>query len=138
MPTKSKATAQNAIAMLKSDHQKVKGLFAQFEKAKDSKSKQKVVDEALMELKIHATIEEELFYPAVRQEIDDEEGMMEEADEEHHVAKILIAELEKMKGDEDYWEAKFTVLSESVRHHIKEEEGKMLPEARKRTLTSQS
>jgi hypothetical protein len=84
-----------------------------------------------MALKVHATIEEELFYPAVRQEIEDEDGIMDEADEEHHVAKVLIAELEKMRGDEDHWEAKFKVLAESVRHHIKEEEGKMFKEARK-------
>src|SRR4029434_9521529 len=86
---------------------------------------------ALMALKVHATIEEELFYPAVRQNIEDEEGIMDEADEEHHVAKVLIAELEKMTGDEDHWEAKFKVLAESVRHHIKEEEGKVFKEAKK-------
>src|ERR1700722_13675154 len=121
----------DAIAMLKADHEKVKKLFDQFEKTEDKKAKKKIVEEALTELKIHATIEESLFYPAVRQEIDDEEGIMEEADEEHHVAKVLIAELDKMTGNEDHWEAKFTVLSENIRHHIKEEESDMLPEARK-------
>ena len=63
--------------------------------------------------------------------MDDEERIMDEADEEHHVAKVLIAELEKMEGDEDHWEAKFTVLAESIRHHIKEEEGTMFKEAKK-------
>src|SRR5262249_24372371 len=77
------------------------------------------------------SIEEQLFYPAVRQQIEDEEGLMDEADEEHHVAKVLIAELEKMQGDEEHWEAKFKVRAESVRHHIKEEEGKMFKEAKK-------
>jgi hypothetical protein len=72
-----------------------------------------------------------LFYPAVRQEIDDTDGLMDEADEEHHVAKVLIAELEAMTGEEDHWEAKFTVLAENVRHHIKEEEGDMFSEAKK-------
>jgi phosphoglycolate phosphatase-like HAD superfamily hydrolase len=76
-------------------------------------------------------VEEELFYPAVRQKIEDEEGIMDEADEEHHVAKVLIAELEKMTGDEAHWDAKFKVLAESVRHHIKEEEGKVFKEAKK-------
>jgi hemerythrin-like domain-containing protein len=131
MPTKRKTTAQNAIAMLKSDHQTVKELFDKFEETSNSSAKSKIVAQALMELKIHATVEEELFYPALRQEIDDEEGIMDEADEEHHVAKVLIAELETMTGDEDHWEAKFTVLAESVRHHIKEEEGNMFPEAKK-------
>src|ERR1051326_4700632 len=129
MPTKEKTT--NAIALLKEDHEKVKELFEKFEETNGSATKAKIVANAVMELKIHATIEEQLFYPAVRQQIEDEEGLMDEADEEHHVAKVLIAELEKMRGDEDHWEAKFKVLAESVQHHIKEEEGKMLD--RKRT-----
>jgi hypothetical protein len=128
MPTKDKTT--NAIAMLKEDHEKVKDLFEKFEEANGSSRKSKIVSEALMELKIHATVEEELFYPALRQQIEDDD-IMDEADEEHHVAKILIAELEEMSGDEDHWEAKFLVLAESVRHHIKEEEGTMFKEARK-------
>jgi hypothetical protein len=120
----------NAITMLKDDHKKVKDLFEKFETTDGSPTKAKIVAEALMELKVHAAIEEELFYPAVRQQIEDEEGLMDEADEEHHVAKVLIAELEKMEGDEGHWEAKFKVLAESVRHHIKEEEGKMFKQAR--------
>ena len=128
MPKKDKTT--NAIAMLKEDHEKVKGLFEKFEETNGSATKAKIVAETLTELKVHATVEEELFYPAVRQKIEDEEGLMDEADEEHHVAKVLIAELEKMRGDEDHWEAKFTVLAENIRHHIKEEEGKMFKEAR--------
>ena len=129
MPTKGKTT--KAIAMLKEDHATVKDLFEKFERTNGSATKAKIVSEALMALKIHAAIEEELFYPAVRQNIEDEEGIMDEADEEHHVAKVLIAELENMKGDEDHWDAKFKVLAESVRHHIKEEEGKMFKQARK-------
>jgi hemerythrin HHE cation binding domain-containing protein len=129
MPTKDKTT--NAIAMLKEDHEKVKGLFERFEETNGSATKAKIVSEALMALKVHATVEEELFYPAMRQNIEDDEGIMDEADEEHHVAKVLIAELEKMTGDEDHWDAKFKVLAESVRHHIKEEEGKMFKEAKK-------
>jgi len=129
MPTKDKTT--NAIAMLKEDHQKVKELFERFEETNGSATKAKIVSEVLMALKVHATVEEELFYPALRQNIEDEEGIMDEADEEHHVAKVLIAELEKMTGDEDHWDAKFKVLAESVRHHIKEEEGKMFKEAKK-------
>jgi len=129
MPKKDKTT--NAITMLKEDHQKVKDLFDKFEETNGSAMKAKLVSEALTELKVHATVEEELFYPAVRQQMEDEEGLMEEADEEHHVAKVLIAELEQMTGDEEHWEAKFKVLAESVRHHIKEEEGKMFKEAKK-------
>jgi hemerythrin superfamily protein len=131
MPTGSRTKPENAIAMLKSDHQKVKELFDKFEESKNSASQAKIATEAIQELKVHATVEEELFYPAVRQQIDDEDGIMPEADEEHHVAKVLIAELENMTGDEEHWEAKFLVLAESVRHHIKEEEGQMFPKARK-------
>jgi len=132
MPTKDKTTS--AIAMLKEDHENVKDLFDKFEETNGSATKAKIVSEAVTQLKIHATIEEELFYPSVRQEIEDEEGIMDEADEEHHVAKVLIAELEKMTGDEEHWEAKFKVLAESVRHHIKEEEGKMFKEAKKTNI----
>jgi len=134
MATARKATAQNAMAMLKEDHQKVKDLFEKFENSKSSGAKAKIVAEALSELKVHATVEEALFYPALRQKIEDEEGIMDEADEEHHVAKVLIAELEKMRGDEDHWEAKFTVLAESIRHHIKEEEGDMFSKAKKSNI----
>ena len=129
MPT-GKTKTENAMAILKSDNQKVKELFEKFEKSKNSTSQAKIAATAIEELKVHAAIEEELFYPAVRQQIDNE-NMMHEADEEHHVAKLLIAELENMTGDEDHWEAKFLVLAESVRHHIKEEEREMFPAAKK-------
>jgi hemerythrin-like domain-containing protein len=131
MPTGSRTKPENAIAMLRNDHQKVKELFDKFEESKNSASQAKIAADAVQELKVHATVEEELFYPAVRQQIDDEDGIMPEADEEHHVAKVLIAELENMTGDEEHWEAKFMVLAESVRHHIKEEEREMFPKARK-------
>lgn len=129
MPKQTKT--QTALTMLKEDHQGVKDLFSKFEKSDNRKEKQRIVAEALMELKLHASVEEEFFYPALRQYIDDEQGLLDEADEEHHVAKILIAELEQMNGDEGHWEAKFKVLAESVRHHIKEEEGEIFPQARK-------
>lgn len=128
--TKSKSST-NAITSLKADHQKVKGLFDEFEKANDRVTKMTIVSEGLEELSLHATLEEEIFYPAVRQAIDDEDGVMNEADEEHHVAKILIAELEEMDGNESHYDAKFTVLAENVRHHIKEEEENMFPNAQK-------
>jgi hypothetical protein len=118
----------DAIAMLKRDHDNVKELFDQFEKAERKAEKHKIVKQALEELRIHSTLEEELFYPAIREEL--KNGVMNEADEEHHVAKVLIAELDAMNEDNDHYNAKFTVLAESVRHHIKEEEGEMLPKAR--------
>lgn len=117
-----------AVSLLKKDHARVKQLFDRFEAAKGKLSKKKIAREALTELKVHAAIEEELFYPAVRKSIGKE--IMNEADEEHHVAKLLIAELESMKGSESHFDAKFMVLAENVRHHIKEEENEMLPKAK--------
>ncbi len=116
-----------AIALLKGDHAKVKDLFDRFAKAKSRPAKVKIVREALIELKVHAAIEEELFYPAVRKPVGKE--IMNEADEEHHVAKLLIAELDVMDGTESHFDAKFHVLAENVRHHIEEEEDEMLPKA---------
>src|SRR4051812_3226281 len=116
-----------ATALLKEDHERVKALFNAFEAAKGRAKRLKIVREALAELKVHAALEEELFYPAVRKPVGKE--IMNEADEEHHVAKLLIAELDGMDGSESHFDAKFMVLAENVRHHIKEEENEMLPKA---------
>jgi hypothetical protein len=116
----------NAINILKQDHDKVKDLFDRFETA-DRREKKKIAEETIHELKIHAAIEEGIFYPTVRGQV--ERDLMNEANEEHHVAKVLIAELERMDGTEEHFDAKYTVLSESIRHHIREEEGHMFPMA---------
>lgn len=120
--------SNDAIDLLKRDHNTVKELFDQFEKAEGRAARRKIVTQAVQELKLHAAIEEDIFYPTVRKQVGGE--IMNEADEEHHVAKVLIAELDEMDGKEDHYDAKFMVLAESVRHHIKEEEGEMLPKAR--------
>jgi hemerythrin-like domain-containing protein len=121
-------TTNPALALLKKDHDTVKHLFDKFENAEGRPAKKKIVNQALAELKVHAPIEEELFYPAVRKPVG--KDIMNEADEEHHVAKVLIAELEGMDGREDHYDAKFTVLAENVRHHIKEEENEVFPKAK--------
>ena len=118
----------HAIAILKKDHDTVKGLFEEFEKAETPARRTKIVDQALTELKIHAILEEEIFYPTVRAHVGPD--IMNEADEEHHVAKVLIAELDTIDAKNDHRDAKFTVLAESVRHHIREEENEMLPKAK--------
>jgi hypothetical protein len=118
----------HAIAILKKDHDAVKELFDKFEKAEKTAVKEKIIDQAVTALKLHAVLEEELFYPAVRAHVGSE--VMNEADEEHHVAKVLIAELDSPFGKNDHRDAKFTVLAESVRHHINEEENQMLPKAK--------
>jgi len=119
---------KHAISILKKDHETVKDLFEKFEKAESSSEKESIIGRAVAELKMHAVIEEEIFYPTVRKHVGAD--IMNEADEEHHVAKVLIAELDLNRGGGDYREAKFTVLAESVRHHIKEEENEMLPKAK--------
>ncbi len=118
----------HAIAILMKDHDTVKDLFDRFEKSESPAEKEKIIAQALTELKIHAVIEEEIFYPAVRKHVG--KDLMNEADEEHHVARVLIAELDRDGRSNDHRDAKFTVLSENVRHHIKEEEGEMLPKAK--------
>jgi hypothetical protein len=119
---------KHAISILMKDHDTVKELFDRFEKSESTAEKEKIIAEALTELQIHAVIEEEIFYPAVRKHVG--KDLMNEADEEHHVARILIAELDRGGRGNDHRDAKFTVLAESVRHHIKEEEGEMLPKAK--------
>jgi hypothetical protein len=118
----------HAISILKKDHETVKELFDKFEKSDAMAEKERIIQKAVMELKIHATIEEEIFYPTVCRELG--EDIMNEADEEHHVARLLIAELDAKGGGGIHRNTKFTVLAESVRHHIKEEENEMLPKAK--------
>jgi hypothetical protein len=118
----------HAIAIILKDHDKVKDLFEQFEKAETAAQREKIVTAAVTELKIHAVIEEEIFYPTVRKHVG--KDLMNEADEEHHVARVLIAELDATGRENDHRDAKFKVLAESVRHHIKEEENEVLPKAK--------
>ena len=136
--TKSAPKGRNdetdAIALLTADHRTVKELFKQFEKL----TKQDGVDEEKAELvlricnelTVHAQIEEEIFYPAVREAIDDDD-LMDEADIEHASAKDLIAQLEDLEPGDDHYDARVTVLGEYVDHHVKEEEGEMFSKARK-------
>jgi len=116
----------NPISMLKEDHKNVKKLFDQFENADDKATQMDVARTAISELKVHAAIEEEIFYPAVKSMVDDEE-IMSEAMEEHHVVHLLIDELEQGDLEPEVFHAKFMVLAENVRHHIREEEGEMMP-----------
>src|SRR5258706_4376280 len=116
----------DALEMLREDHRKVQEMFEQFERSEDPQAKQQICAEALTALKVHAALEEELFYPAVR-EVSDDEEKVDEALEEHHVAKLLASELEEMDAGDDHFDAKFKVLAESVKHHIEEEESEIIP-----------
>jgi len=122
---------QDAIALLKADHRQVEDWFSQFEKARDANRKQKLATQICNALKVHTTIEEEIFYPAFL-EATDETDLHHEAAVEHNGAKKLIAEIEESSPDDDYFDAKVTVLSEMIKHHVKEEEqpGGMFAKAR--------
>ena len=110
----------DAIAMLKADHRKVEEIFEQFEKATSKAKKQQLAKQACLELKVHTVIEEEIFYPACRGQI--EEDLLNEAYVEHDSAKQLINEIEAGGPEEDFYDAKVKVLSEMIEHHVKEEE----------------
>jgi hypothetical protein len=113
----------DAIALLKADHRKVEGLFEKFEHTKDDARKKTLVQEICTELCVHATIEEEVFYPACKGEIK-EEDMLDEAYVEHDGAKVLISELLKSDPGNEFYDAKVKVLSEMIKHHVKEEEAR--------------
>jgi hemerythrin superfamily protein len=132
---KSKAKATGAIEVLKEQHDKVKKAFKEFEKLdrEDTATQQQLVQATCEDLKLHTTLEEELFYPAAREAIDDED-IMNEAQVEHETAKMLIEQLENMGPDDPNFHATFTVLGEYVMHHVKEEEGEMFPQVKKSDL----
>lgn len=112
--------AGDAIALLKADHRKVEDLFAKFESAKGSERKAALAKEICTELMVHATIEEEIFYPACKEAV--EEDLRTEAYVEHDGAKVLIAELAGSDPQNEFYDAKMKVLSEEIKHHVKEEE----------------
>ena len=132
---KSKAKATGAVELLKEQHDKVKKAFKEFEKLdrEDNEAQQQLVQRVCEDLKLHTTLEEELFYPAAREAIDDED-LMNEAQVEHETAKMLIEQLENMGPDDPNFRATFSVLGEYVLHHVKEEEGEMFPEVKKTDL----
>jgi hemerythrin superfamily protein len=132
---KSRSKTPAAIEMLKADHAKVKKAFKEFEKTdrSDTETCRELVRTVCDDLKVHTSLEEEIFYPAVREAIDDED-IMNEASVEHETAKMLIEQLENMEPDDPNYHATFTVLGEYVMHHVKEEEGEMFPQAQKTDL----
>lgn len=114
------AEPDDAITLLKADHRKVEALFDEFDKARRSDSKAKIVAQICTELKVHTQIEEEIFYPAVRARID--EAIVDEGYVEHDGAKVLINDLEASHPGDRFYDAKVKVLSEEIRHHVQEEE----------------
>ena len=125
---------QNAIALLKADHAAVKKLFAQEQRAtkQDDEKKQSIFHQIKDALTVHATIEEEIFYPAVKKAREEHlKDEVREAYEEHQQVKNLLAKISNISPDDESWDMKIKVLKEDVEHHVKEEEGEMFPDARK-------
>jgi len=120
MPASSKARQQDAVALLKADHRTVEGLFDSFERARTAERKAELARKICDELIIHSLIEEEIFYPAVRGKV--EGDLLDESYVEHDGAKVLIAEILAGDPEDDFYDAKVMVLSEEIKHHVKEEE----------------
>jgi hemerythrin superfamily protein len=142
MPAKKKSSSKakvarkpkDAIGLLRADHATVEELFEKFEKTRDDSKKLQIAQRVCMELKIHAAIEEEIFYPAVREVLPKEEDLLDEAEVEHASAKDLIAQIESGSPSDEKWEAKVTVLGEYIKHHVKEEQGEMFAKVKKTKL----
>jgi hemerythrin superfamily protein len=126
---------RDAIALLKQDHRTVSALFEEFEKA-DDEEQSAIAQRVCQLLTVHATMEEELLYPAAKQAFEDEEDddLVNEAEVEHGTAKELIAKIEGMTSDDEHFKATVTVLGEYIKHHVKEEEGELFPKLKKAEL----
>ncbi len=134
--TRSSDSPRDAIALLKEDHRTVSALFDEFEKAEEEEQSA-IAQRVCQLLTVHATIEEELLYPAAKEALEaDEEGedLVNEALVEHGSAKELIAKIEGMSSDDEHFKATVTVLSEYIKHHVKEEENELFPQLRKTDL----
>jgi len=129
----ARMSSRDAIALLKADHRKVEELFGQFERAKAKSRKKTLADQICLELSVHTKIEEDVFYKGCREEGVDE-ALMNEAYVEHDGAKVLVREIEKGDPNDEYYDAQVKVLSEMIKHHVKEEEkkqGNMFAKAKK-------
>lgn len=132
-PDKAKPAAKDAIALLKADHEAVSDLFVEYEKTRSVPNKKSLVAEICTALSVHAQIEEEIFYPAVKAALKDK-LLVPEATVEHAGVKDLIAQLKDVEPDGEMYDAKVKVLSEYVKHHVKEEQNEMFPKAKASSL----
>ncbi|MBA3303671.1 MAG: hemerythrin domain-containing protein [Acidimicrobiia bacterium] len=112
----------NSITLLTQDHRNVEALFKRFEAAEDERQKRDIADKVIEQLSIHAELEEQLFYPALKAKLDDG-GDVIEGIEEHHLAKVSLWELERLPVSAPNFDAKFKIMAELIRHHVEEEEG---------------
>ena len=119
--------------MLRADHKLVGGLFDEYEKTRSASRKKTLVSKICTELGVHAQVEEEIFYPAVKAALKDHE-LVPEASVEHATLKDLIAQVEGVEPDGEMFDAKIKVMGEYVKHHVKEEQNEMFPKAKKTKL----
>jgi hemerythrin superfamily protein len=134
---KQSPKTQDALKLLKSDHDEVENLFEQYErlKEKDESKKEDLIEQICTALTVHAQLEEEIFYPAARNALEEDgEELLDEAEVEHGSIKSLVEQLETMRADDELADAKVKVLSEYVKHHVKEEEGELFPKVKKSDL----
>ena len=124
---------QDAIALLRADHKLVSTLFAEYEKASSTAKKKMLVSQICAELSVHAQVEEEIFYPAVKKALKDKE-LIPEAIVEHATLKELIGQIEGIEPNGEMFDAKVKVLSEYVKHHVKEEQNEIFPQAKSMEL----
>ena len=134
-PAKRSTRSQaDATTLLAKDHKDVRALFKRYEKLSkaqaDGSERQALAEQICRMLTVHAQIEEEIFYPAVR-EAEVDEDLLDEAEVEHASAKDLIGQIQSMQPDDDLYDAKVTVLGEYINHHVEEEEGEMFRKARR-------
>ena len=124
-------TAMNPVQMILDDHERVRQLFQQFQQADDEQRKQQIADQVLMELTVHANLEEEIFYPAMRQKASgsEDQQMVQEAYQEHSEARALIQQLQGMQASDPQFTTLFQQLQQDIEHHVQEEETEMLPKA---------
>lgn len=131
---RNRSKAQDAVKLLKADHDEVAALFAQYEKQKKRSGGQKtdLIQKICAALSVHAQIEEEIFYPAALVALDDSGGeLVHEAEVEHDSIRSLVEQLMTMMPNDEFYDAKVKVLSEYVKHHVKEEEGQLFPRVNK-------
>lgn len=137
-PRSKQAAAPDALDLLMADHKEVKALFKAYDKLAeaggDTEEKQALALQICTMLTVHATVEEELVYPAAREVLGEDEDLVDEADVEHACAKELVAQIEAGTPDDPLFDAKVKVLGEYIDHHVKEEEGEMFPKVRKSDL----
>lgn len=132
-PARRSSVAKDAVQLLRADHAEVKAMFDSFKKTRGAERKAALAQRICAALTVHAQIEEEIFYPAAR-EVLRQQDLLDEAEVEHASAKDLIAQIESMSAEEELFDAKVTVLGEYVMHHVKEEQNELFPKLRKTSL----